>query len=123
MPGVVVLVDNADCHVLVVELQLETASYAFIHALTISAVALVQTVVVEQSQFGVVVDEAGVVLPAEVGRLAIAEILELVLLATENPDVVAGLAINELDMAVVSARDEIVAILVLGKVSTSRVVY
>lgn len=52
-------------------------------------------VVVEHGDVGLVAVESGVVLPAEVGCLAIAEVFELVVAPAKGPDGVAVGAIDE----------------------------
>lgn len=69
------------------------------------------TVVVEHGDVRFVVVEAGIVLPLEVGGCAITKISELVSVATENPDRMTILAIDESEKGQMTRRDEIVAIL------------
>lgn len=110
MPRVVVLSDDAGSHSVGVNLKVETAARA-----VVAAVTLVFDVVVEQGEVALVVVEASVVLPANVGRHAIAEILELVFLAAKGPDGVAGLTVDELDGEEMAARDKIVTVRGLGE--------
>lgn len=58
-------------------------------------------------------DDAGVVLPAEVGHFPIGEVVELGLSASESPDWVAVSAVDEDEDGEMAAGDKIVAVVSL----------
>lgn len=102
--GVEVLLDDMHRHLLLVDLEMQTAGEA--RLLTRAGML---AVVVKHGDVRLVLVEARVVLPAEVGGSAVAEVLELVALATEDPDWMSIRAVNQGQQSEVSTGHEIVA--------------
>lgn len=68
------------------------------------------TVVVEHGDFGLVVEKAGIMLPAKVGCSSIAQVFELVLAATDDPDGMTVVAVNKRQETEVATRNEVIAV-------------
>lgn len=107
--GVVPLLDEAGGHVLVVELDADGAGAGVLAAGGAGVREL--GVVGEEGDLGEgVVDEARVVLEAEVGGPAVAQVLEVVVLAAQLPDLRPVLATDKRQQAQVPRRDQVVPV-------------